>query len=131
MPEAADLAALSAASADLSALTPLNVTARQDVGTGVLYAGRVMEKGWKRDTPILTIVDFKPLKPGKMDLILSSAGGGELWMNGEKVTVRNRKAVIEPVAGRNRLLMKSTAGAMHVLILNGLEVPEAEFLRAE
>lgn len=44
MPEAADFAALSAASADLSALTPLNVTARQDVGTGVLYAGRVMEK---------------------------------------------------------------------------------------
>lgn len=131
MPEAADLAALAAASADLSALTPLNVTARQDVGTGVLYAGRVMEKGWKRDAPILTIVDFKPLKPGKMDLILSSAGGGELWMNGKKVAVRNRKAVIEPVAGRNRLLMKSTAGAMHVLILNGLEVPEAEFLRAE
>ena len=131
MPESPDLAALSTVSAGLSSLRPLNVAERNDVGTGVLYAGQVKEKGWKRDTPVLTIVDFKPLKAGKMDLILSSTGKGELWMNGKKVVVRNRKAVIEPVAGRNRLLLKSAAGVMHVLILNSLESPGAEFLRPE
>lgn len=132
-PESPDLAKLSAPSVKPSdlGLAPVALKKRDNVGTGIIYPDRMSKNNWKEGADYLAVVDFKPLKAGKLTL-QSTAGDSwqksEVWMNGRKVAFKDRKAELDPVDGVNRIVLKAPQNRMHPLFLNGEREQCVEFL---
>ncbi len=133
-PESPELAKLSAASAKPSelGLTEVVLPKRPNVGTGIIYPGHMNKKNWKDKAEYLAVIDFKPLKAGKIT-ITSTVGQlwkkSELWLNGSKIEFKQNKAEITLVDGINRFVLKSPQNGIHSLFLNGEREQCVEFLK--
>jgi len=76
-----------------------------------LIKPEIDHQNWSMDCSYLAVLEFKPLKPGPVNLtsrIFERVQNSELWLNGKRIDKKNEyMTVLNLLPGVNRLVVKS------------------------